>query len=156
MRVLLSFNAEDVAFAEAFRATLFILAPDLEIFFSPILYEGYRAIKFHEAHALIFFVAQHGLSDLQRQEFARALKRIETESDFTVVPVLAASAKQPELPTSSLDWIDVPVVTDRNTLTEIVAILESCSMRTKRTDEQRSHTFGSMLLDRLSAPRTGR
>ena len=155
VRVLLSFNAEDVALAEAFRATLFILAPDLEVFFSPILYEGYRAIKFHEADALIFFVARHGLSDLQRQELHRAFKRAKTDSEFTIVPVLAGSANPPELSTS-LDWIDVPVVTDQNTLTEIIAVLESCSARTERTRERRSHGFGSVLLERLSAQRTGR
>ena len=156
MRVLLSFNAEDVALAEAFRATLFILAPDLEVFFSPILYEGYQAIKFHEADALVFFVAQHGLSDLQRQELHRAFKRVDTDSEFTIVPILAGSAKQPELSTSSLDWIDVPVVTDQNTLTQVIAVLESCSAHNERTRERQSHGFGSVLLERLSAQRTGR
>ncbi|HEY6464862.1 MAG TPA: hypothetical protein VIY69_02655 [Candidatus Acidoferrales bacterium] len=124
LRALLSFNPDDVALAEAFRASLFVAAPELEVFFSPILFEDYRSLQMKEADALVFFVGPRGLAGRQAREFDLAVEQSERNSDFWIVPVLAANARAPEGPLRNLNWIEMPVVTDRNVMRKVISALD--------------------------------
>ena len=148
MRVLLSFNPDDVALAEAFRASLFIASPDLEVFFSPCLFEGYQTLEFRDADALLLFVAWHGLTDQQMREYQAAVERTGTETKFGVIPVLAGGAQAPQSLPGHLKWIEAPVVTDRTILRQVAAALSQfhigSEMVANTTDRRRSSRVGRL------------
>lgn len=152
LRILLSFNPDDVALAEAFRASLFVAAPELEVFFSPILFEDYRSLQIKEADALVFFVGPCGLAARQVGEFDLAMERSERKSDFGIVPVLAANALAPQGPLSNLNWIEMPVVTDRNVMRKVTSALDQYRDLGNRSDQSRSRVE----LDRGRFPRQRR
>lgn len=120
MRILLSFNQDDVALAEAFRASLFVASPGLEIFFTPILFEGYRSLEMQHADAFLLLVGPHGLAERQMQECSAAIKRREQSSEFLAVAMLVAGAKPSQILLRHLPLIEVPVVTDRDLLQKVV------------------------------------
>jgi len=138
LRILLSFNPFDAALAEAFRASLFVAAPELEVFFSPILFEDHRTIKLKEADAYVLFVGPRGLDVRQTREFDVAVKRSERDSEFAIVSILAANARAPQAPLFNLNWIEMPVVTDRNVMRNVVCALDQFRGLDDRSDHIRS------------------
>jgi hypothetical protein len=138
LRILLSFNPDDVAFAEAFRASLFVAAPELEVFFSPILFEDYCSLDLPDADAFVLFVGPRGLADRQVHEFAVAAARSERDSGLTIVPVLAASAQVPQGPRCDLNWIEMPVVTDCEVMRDVIRALDQCRGLDERLNQMRS------------------
>lgn len=123
LRVLLSFNPNDVALAEAFRASLFIDSPDLEVFFSPILFEDYRPLALENSDAFVLFVGPRGPSERQASELGAARERAKQHEEYSVVAILAATAQQPQTISASLNWLEMPVVTDRNMMRKVVRAL---------------------------------
>jgi hypothetical protein len=123
LRILLSFNADDVALAEAFRASLFVASPGLEVFFSPVLFEDYRSLKLEDAEAFVLFVGRHGLSERQARELCAAVEQTERNREFALVPVLAANAEAPRGLLSDLSWIEMPVVTDLGMMRRVIGSL---------------------------------
>jgi hypothetical protein len=122
MEVLLSFNYDDRHLAEALRATLFMLEPNLdvmEVILSPACYgavwfEKNIAEGVDEADRLLLLVGPSGVSKWQEIECKFAFERQRKESNFFVIPVLAAEGGRPVKEIfSGLNWIEMPVVTDR-------------------------------------------
>jgi hypothetical protein len=125
VRVLLSFNPEDAAFAEAFRASLFVASPDMEVFVSPILFaEDDRPLALKHAEAFLLFVGPRGLTDQQQQEYDAAIQLSVKNAKFTVVRVLAAFAQVPDVLPRNLTWIEAPVVTDQKMLQQVIDALQ--------------------------------
>lgn len=123
LRILLSFNPDDVALAEAFRASLFVASPELEIFFTPILFEEYRPLDLQHADAFLLLVGPHGLAERQAQECSAAIQLKERSGEFLAVAILAAGAKAPQILPRHLPLIEAPVVTDRDMLRQVVDAL---------------------------------
>jgi hypothetical protein len=122
VEVLLSFNEEDCHLAEALRATLFMLEPNLdlmEVILSPACYGAVQfddtiATDVREADRFLLLIGPHGVGKWQAVECGLALARSREERAFSVIPVLAANGKQPSTETlRDLNWIEVPIVTDR-------------------------------------------
>jgi TIR domain len=122
MEVLLSFNYDDCHLAEALRATLFMLEPNLdvmEIILSPACYGGVHfeeniARGIEEADRFLIVVGPHGVGKRQEIECKLAFARKCRERDFIVLPVLAAEGRRPTTEMlRDLNWIEMPVVTDR-------------------------------------------
>jgi hypothetical protein len=124
LRILLSFNPDDVAFAEAFRATLFVESPDLEVFFSPVLFEDYRPLELRHADAFVLFVGPSGVEERQTRELNAAVGKAEQNGEFAIVPVLAANARTPQGLPIDLRWISVPVVTNRDRARQVIGALD--------------------------------
>jgi hypothetical protein len=124
VRVLLSFNPKDAAFAEAFRASLFMISPEMEIFVSPVLFVEDRPLALKHADALLLFAGPHGLTDRQQQEYATATERSEKNGNFAVVRVLAAGGQVPEWLSRNMTWIEAPVVTDHKMLHQVADALK--------------------------------
>lgn len=132
VEVLLSFNKEDCHLAEALRATLFMLEPNLdlmEVILSPACY---GAVQFDDAIAkgvmeadrFLLLVGPRGVGKWQAIECNFALKRRREEREFSVIPVLAANGKRPPIEIMrDLNWIEVPIVTDRRAVRWILEAL---------------------------------
>jgi len=127
VRIILSFNPRDVALAEAFRATLSVHAPDLEVFFSPLMYEDHRSLHLNKADAIVLFVGPRGLGESQIREFDLAQRRQRRSRAFGIVPVIAAGASIPEHLGSHLAWISAPVVTDGEVADQVIEVLGGLS-----------------------------
>jgi hypothetical protein len=123
VRAILSFNPCDVGLAEAFRATLFVYAPDIEVFFSPRVYEEHRSLSIERADAIVLFVGPQGLGEIQAQQLWRVQKRQQRSSKFKVLPIIAAGGKVPSSLGSVLTWISAPIVTDANVARRVAAVL---------------------------------
>src|SRR5579863_9496929 len=95
VRAILSFNPRDVGLAEAFRATLFVYAPDIEVFFSPPVYEEHRSLSIERADAVLLFVGPQGLGETQSQQLGGVQRRQQRTPQFKVVPIVAAGGKIP-------------------------------------------------------------
>lgn len=130
--VLISFNCKDRFLAEALRASLFVLEPQLQFFLSPA---SYGAVKFeenvaqgiYEDDALLSLVGPSGLGHWQEIEARIALNRSRRDNSFSVVPVLAAGAARPTRSfLESLNWIEIPVVTDRTALLWLIKAIKRC------------------------------
>ncbi len=137
MEVLLSFNKEDCHLAEALRATLFLLEPDLdvmEIILSPACYgavqfEEIIANGVREADQFLLLVGPRGLSKPQEIECKFALTRRWQDSSFALIPVLAANAEPPSTAIMrDLSWIELPVVTDRRAGQWIIQALRNSAL----------------------------
>lgn len=142
MEVLLSFNKEDCHLAEALRAGLFMLEPDLdvmEIILSPICYGAVQfeqtvADGVREADRFLLLVGPRGVSKWQEIECKFALARRRQESSFAVIPVLASNGKRPAIEVMrELNWIEVPVVTDRRALRWILEALRDTRSHVSRS-----------------------
>ena len=123
MRIILSYNSRDLALAEAFRATLFVHAPDLKVYFSPAVLETHRSLPVDKADAILLFVGPRGCDESQRREFRLAENRQQRSKVFKMIPILAAGGTIPEDLESTLTWIAAPVVTDRNVAHQIIDML---------------------------------
>jgi len=123
VRAILSFNPRDASLAEAFRATLFVYAPDVEVFFSPPVYEEHRSLSIERADAILLFVGPQGLGEIQTQQLWRVQRRQQRTPKFKVLPIIAAGGKVPSHLDSSLTWIPAPVVTDGNVARRVAAVL---------------------------------
>lgn len=135
VQVLLSFNEEDVAIAEAFRANLFVWAPDVEFFFSPVLFEGYRTLQLKDADAFLLMVGPRGFGESQLREHHLATLRCKNDNNFTVVRVAAGANVRQNLSRSGLAWVEVPIVTDRAMIQQVIDALNS---RTKFIEQSRT------------------
>jgi hypothetical protein len=131
LRVLISFNFEDDGWEETFRASLFMLEPDLEYILSPVSYGAVSlrdviANGIFEADAFLLLVGPKGISRWQEIECEIALDRNAHDSSFVVVPVLAARGQAPNLALlRDLNWFNAPVVTDRTMLRRLIGALKS-------------------------------
>jgi hypothetical protein len=137
MEVLLSFNKADCHLAEALRATLFMLEPDLgvmEIILSPacfgaVQFEESIANGVREAGQFLLLVGPRGISKWQGIECKFAFARRSQDSSFAVIPVLAANAERPSTEIlRDLNWIEVPVVTDRRAVQWIIRALRDSAL----------------------------
>jgi len=130
LSLLLSFNYKDLFLAEALRASLFVLEPKLKCFLSPASYgadmfEENVAQVVYEDDAFLLLTGPSGLSHWQELEAGIALERSKRDSRFLVVPVLAAGAVRPRHSfLESLNWIEIPVVTDRTALLWLIKAIK--------------------------------
>ncbi len=129
LRVLISFNFKDAALAEALRASLFTLDPDLQIALSPASYGAvYRrstvANGIVETDAFLLLIGPSGIGPWQDVEYRFALERNLEDGGFAVIPVLAAASQVPQfsLPPNRT-WIEAPVIVDPRILDRIIAAL---------------------------------
>lgn len=141
VEVLLSFNEADCHLAEALRATLFMLEPDLdlmEVILSPACYgavqfEDTIATGVREADRFLLLIGPHGVGKWQAIECRLALARSREERKFSVIPVLAANGKQPSTEIMrNLNWIEVPIVTDRKAARWILEALRDAHSHPSR------------------------
>lgn len=136
MEVLLSFNYDDCHLAEALRATLFMLEPNLdvmEIILSPVCFgavhfEENIARGVDEADRFVVVVGPHGVGKWQEIECKLAFARKCRDRDFIVIPVLAAEGRRPKTEMlRDLNWIEMPVVTDRRAARWLIKALNGRS-----------------------------
>jgi hypothetical protein len=122
LEILLSFNKDDCHLAEALRASLFILEPNpdvMDIILSPACYGALQfeetiANGVREADRFLLLVGPRGVGKWQEIEYKFAFARRCQESSFDVIPVLAANGGRPSIETMrDLNWIEMPIVTDR-------------------------------------------
>jgi hypothetical protein len=137
LRILLSFNPDDVALAEAFRASLFVASSNVEVFFSPVLFEEYPTLDVNRADAFLLFVGQNGLAGRQTQELYAAVKRKRWNPEFIIVPILAAGTERPEIVPHIEGWIEMPIVTDRSVVERVVDALNLYGDLTDRSGSKR-------------------
>jgi hypothetical protein len=127
MRTLLSFNSADTHLVSAFRAGLFMLAPEMKIHFSPALFDESITLDVNDSDAIILFVGKHGLGDVQLRDFRVAMERIGPEDQFIAIAVLSAGAQMPLDCPRSVNSIEAPIVTDREMLRQVVSVLKKDS-----------------------------
>lgn len=141
MEVLLSFNKEDCHLAEALRATLFMLEPDLDVMDLILSPACYGAVRFEktiadgvlEADRFLLVVGPRGVGKWQEIECKFAFTRSRQESSFAVIPVLAANGERPSQEIMrDLNWIEVPVVTDRRAGRWIIEALRDTPSHSSR------------------------
>ncbi len=129
MRIFLSFNSRDISFAEAIRAGLSTIAPEVQIFFSPIsLGAGFWLPKLAEgiadADAFLLLIGPKGVGPWQEVEYFTAFDRHVGDKRFALVPVMAAGAEAPGLSfLRSLNWVEAPVITEDKVLHRLLAAL---------------------------------
>lgn len=129
MRILLSYNVADAWLAEALRATLFIVAPDITFVFDPTPCsagpgEKRKAIDLREFNALLLLSGPRGLSDEQRAEWTVALRHEVRNNKFSLLPVLVGESEPPrQTAFADCKWLKVPVVTDREMARKIIFLL---------------------------------
>jgi hypothetical protein len=134
VELLISFNFDDVHLAEAVYASLFVLEPDRQFVLSPtsygaVLFEENIAAGVYEADAFALLVGPKGLSSWQEVELGVALERNRQDPDFSVVGVLAGNSSVPSnLVTAGLKWINLPVVTDRTMLRNLLREFQKTSV----------------------------
>jgi hypothetical protein len=130
VRVFLSFNSQDTAFAEAIRAGLSRLEPDAKIFFSRIsLGAGFWLPKLAEeidqAEAFLLLIGPNGIGPWQEVEYFTAFDRHVRDKWFALVPAIVAGAAAPGLSfLRSLNWVESPVVTEDKLLHRLLAALK--------------------------------
>ena len=134
MRVFLSFNSKDKSFAEAIRAGLSKIAPDAQIFFSPIsLGAGFWLPKLAEgiadADAFLLLIGPKGIGPWQEVEYFTAFDRHVSDKRFALVPVMAAGAEAPGLSfLRTLNWVEAPDITEDKVLHGLLAALKGESV----------------------------
>lgn len=130
MELLISFNFDDVYLAEALRAGLFALEPDHHIILSPasygaVLFKENITAGIDEADAFLLLAGPNGISSWQETELGIALERRERDCNFPLVAVLAGKSEVPPgLISLGLNWIKLPVVTDRVMLRHLLGELK--------------------------------
>jgi TPR repeat protein len=127
VRIFLSFNSKDVAFAEAIRAGLSRIESGAQIFFSPIsLGAGFWLPKLAEgivqADAFLLLIGPKGIGPWQEVEYFTAFDRHVNDKRFALVPVMVAGAEAPGLSfLRTLNW--APVITEDKALHRLLAAL---------------------------------
>lgn len=138
MRILLSYNAVDAFLAEALRATLFVVAPDVTFVFSPMrcpasVGHERRAADPRKFDALLLLCGPSGLSNEQETEWAAATRYAARNKEFVVVSVLVGDCKPPKqtaLPEHR--WFKAPVVTEREMARKLISLLHGQYSRSLR------------------------
>jgi TIR domain len=130
VRIFLSFNSKDTAFAEAMRAALSRIEPGAQIFFSPVsLGAGFwlpkLAEQIAEAEAFLLLIGPNGIGPWQEVEYFTAFDRHVNDKRFPLVPVIVAGAGAPGLSfLRNLNWVEAPIITEDNVLHRVVAALK--------------------------------
>jgi hypothetical protein len=130
LRILLSYNAADAWLTEAFRASLFLSYPALDVVLSPDPCaaprpDASKPIHLGEFDALLLVAGPSGLTIRQQAELTAATKRAAQDKTFILLPVLAGpNASAPEKDLKNREWFRAPVVTDRNMICSLVRVLE--------------------------------
>jgi hypothetical protein len=133
VELLISFNFDDVHLAEALRASLFMLQPEYQFVLSPasygaVLFKENIAAGVDEADAFLILIGPEGISPWQEIEFGFAFERNKRNRNFPLVTVLAAhSPAPPSLLPLSLNWIEMPVLTDRTMLRRLLRDIQNGS-----------------------------
>jgi hypothetical protein len=131
VELLISFNFDDVHLAEALRASLFMLEPERQFILSPA---SYGAVQFKEniaagvdeADAFLLLIGPQGISPWQEIEFGIALERNKRDRSFPLVAVLAAHSEVPaDLIPLGLNWLTLPVMTDRTMLRRLLSEIQN-------------------------------
>lgn len=129
--VLLSFNYDDRHLAEALRATLLMLRPDpdvMSVILSPTCYGAVRfeeniANGIAEADRILILMGPRGIGKWQEIECKLAFARKRRDHSFVVIPVLAAEEPPATELFHGVNWIEMPVVTDRRSARWIIKAL---------------------------------
>jgi hypothetical protein len=130
VRIFLSFNSKDKAFAEAIRAGLSRIEPDAQIFFSPIsLGAGFWLPKLAEeiarADAFVLLIGPKGIGPWQEVEYFTAFDRHVSDKRFSLVPAMVAGAEVPGLSfLRTLNWVEASVITEDKVLHRLLAALK--------------------------------
>jgi WD40 repeat protein len=130
VRIFLSFNSKDTAFAEAIRAGLSRIEPDIKIFFSPIsLGAGFWLPKLAEgiaeAEAFLLLIGPKGIGPWQEVEYFTAFDRHVADKRFAVVPVMVSGAEAPGLSfLRTLNWVEAPAIAEDKVLHRLLAALK--------------------------------
>ena len=130
MRIFLSFNSKDTGLAEAIRAGLSRIAPDAQIFFSPVsLGAGFWLPKLAEqiarSEAFLLLIGPKGIGPWQEVEYFTAFDRHVNDERFALVPLIVAGAEAPGLSfLRNLNWVEAPVLTEDKVLHRLLAALE--------------------------------
>jgi hypothetical protein len=131
VELLISFNFDDVHLAEALRASLFMLEPERQFVLSPasygaVLFRENIAAGVDEADAFLLLIGPRGISSWQEIEFGIALERNRRDRNFPLVAVLAAHSQVPtDLIPFGLNWLSLPVMTDRTMLRRLLSEVQS-------------------------------
>jgi hypothetical protein len=133
VELLISFNFDDVHLAEALRASLFVLEPEHQFILSPasygaVLFKENIAAGVDEADAFLLLIGPQGISSWQKIEFAIARERNKRDRNFPLVAVLAAHSRVPaDLVRLGLNWLELPVLTDRTMLSRLLSEVQNAS-----------------------------
>jgi hypothetical protein len=131
VELLISFNVDDVHLAEALRASLFMLEPERQFILSPasygaVLFRENIAAGVAEADAFLLLIGPQGISPWQDIEFGIALERNKQDRHFPLVTVLAAHSQvPPSLIPLHLNWLTLPVMTDRAMLRRLLSEIQN-------------------------------
>jgi tetratricopeptide (TPR) repeat protein len=134
VRIFLSFNSKDTASAEAIRAGLSRIEPDVQIFFSPIsLGAGFWLPKLAEeidrAEAFLLLIGPNGIGPWQEVEYFTAFDRHVTDKRLAMVPVMVSGAEAPGLSfLRTLNWVEARVITEDKVLHRLLAALKGVSV----------------------------
>jgi conflict system STAND superfamily ATPase/TIR domain-containing protein len=130
VRIFLSFNSRDTAFAEAVRAGLSRIEPGVQIFFSSVsLGAGFwvpkLAEEIAEAESFLLLIGPNGIGPWQEVEYFTAFDRHVNDKRFALVPAIVAGAAAPGLSfLRSLNWVEAPVITEDKVLHRLLAALK--------------------------------
>jgi hypothetical protein len=129
LRVLLSYNATDAWLAEALRASLFVLKPEIDIVLSPdpdaaTSRRRSKPLDVREFDALLLVAGPSGLSATQEAEWSAAAQHATHGDDFVALPILAGNTKPPRhVAFHNRAWFRAPVVTDRDMVCNLIQLL---------------------------------
>jgi hypothetical protein len=132
LRVLLSYNGVDAWLAEALRASLFMLEPEINFVLWPdpcsaeASQRCSKSFCMREFDALLLLAGPSGLSASQEAEWTAAMRRAAQDDKFALLPVLAGQSPLPQrIGLQEREWFKAPVVTDRDTICELILMLKS-------------------------------
>lgn len=131
LRILLSYNAVDAWLAEALRASLFMLEPEMDFVLwpDPFSAPSQRCSKsacMREFDALLLLAGPSGLSASQEVEWMSGTRRAAQDDKFMLLPVLAGYSGLPQqVGLKEREWFRAPVVTDRDTLRDLIRLLKT-------------------------------
>jgi hypothetical protein len=130
LRIFLSFNARDQLLADTVRDRLLRLAPQSEIFFSPVsLGQGFWLPKLADgiraADAFLLVIGPRGVGPWQEIEYHEAFDRHVKEPAFALVPLIVGDASVPGLPfLRRLNWVELSDLGDDRAAHRVLAALK--------------------------------
>jgi hypothetical protein len=136
VRIFLSFNSRDTAFAEAVRAGLSRIDSTAEVFFSPVsLGAGFwlpkLAEEIAEAQSFLLLIGPSGKGPWQEVEYFTAFDRHVKDKSFALVPAVVAGAEALGLPfLRTLNLVEAPVITENKVLHRLLAALKGETVAT--------------------------
>lgn len=131
MRILLSYNAADAWLAEALRASIFMLEPEINFVLWPMACSAAsqrcpRPVEMREFDGLLLLAGPNGVLPSQESEWTTATRRAAQDNKFIIVPVLAGQSSPPQrLALEERKWFKAPVVTDRDTIRGLLLMLKN-------------------------------